>query len=292
MRANSAPARLGAGLILCLLAGGVLAETPGQGPEPAWRPELTEQLVRLPAAALTRKIESDLGESSLGQALREQEQKLQRQLATLGDLHAALKLAAGEQRTTLAHNLVVEKEAFIAIATERNRLARRQLETRKGVLSSLLSRLGMEGASLDDGARVLREQQEAARRRLEASLARADQILGTGPGDRDSRYARDYEQKRAALDALRRRLAGHPLNRDPVIGGSPVTKAEYVRHLIVAAEGETALLDLEEEMLGYMAKLVSLDALALAEELEDPELADSGRAEPVGIDGAAPFFVN
>ena len=60
---------------------------------------------------------------------------------------------------------------------------------------------------------------------------------------------------------------------------------------VLVPEPELALLGVEEEMLGYMARLVALDAMALAEQMADPELADSDLPEPDGIEHAVRYFV-
>jgi len=278
--------------MLCVVGGMALAQDSGRVTSPTWRPELTETLIKLPASALARRIDQDLEASSLGRALREQDERLQQKLASLGDLTAALKLAQGEQRRTLEHHLLVEKEQFIGIAAERNRLARRELAARKAMLEDLLAKLGAAGSDAGPDRRELLQHRTEARQRLEASVVLADRLLDTGPLAQESRYSGEYGQKRAAIEALRQKVAEHPLSQAPVVDGKALSKAEYVRHLVVSAEGALSLLGMEEEMLGYMAKLVSLDALALAETMGDPELADSARPEPFALDQAIDFFVN
>lgn len=256
------------------LGGTALAQSPEAG-DPAWRPEVSEQLIKLPAAVLDRRIDRDFQESSLGRAFREREQDLRLKSRTLAELQAATELASGEQALELRHRLLVEKQAFIQLAGEKNQIERDQLATKRRVLETILSKLGQENGAMSADRRELIERQQEARQRLEASIGMADQLLSTNPVAGESRYAGRYAENIAAIEALRQKIADHPMNQDPMIDGEQMAKPDYVRHLIAATEGAMALIAMEDEMLGYMARLTSLDALALGEAMDDPEHADS-----------------
>jgi hypothetical protein len=243
--------------------------------DPAWRPQVSEQLIKLPAAVLDRRIDRDFRESSLGQEFRQREEDLRYKTRTLAELNAAVELAEGERALELQHRLLLEKQAFINLAGEKNAIEREQLTTKRRVLETILSRLGQETEAMSADRRELIERQQEARARLEASIGMADQLLSTNPVAGESRYAGRYAENMAALDLLRRKIADHPMNQDPMIDGEELAKPDYVRHLIAATEGSLALLAMEDEMLGYMAKLTSLDALALGEAMDDPDHADS-----------------
>lgn len=274
-RGAVATSPLGITLLLCaaLLAG--TATGHAQEGDATWRPEVSEQLIKLPAAVLDRRIDRDFAESSLGRLFREREADLRLKSRTLAELQAAAELAAGDQALELRHRLLVEKQAFITLAGEKNGIERDQLATKRRVLETILSRLGQDNGAMSGDRRELIERQQEARQRLEASIGMADQLLSTNPVAGESRYAGRYAENLAAIEALRQKIAHHPMNQDPMIDGEQLAKPDYVRHLIAATEGAMALLAMEDEMLGYMARLTALDALALGEAMEDPEHADS-----------------
>lgn len=258
-----------------------------------WQPKVSETFVKLPVNTLDQRLERDFLGSTLGQSLRQHEDDIRLKLGALAELDAAIDLADGEQLTELKHNYLIEKQNYVELARARVELVSEQLETKKRVLERVLKRLGQDQAAMTGDQKELIESQEAANERLEASLSAADSMFAHNPFADDSDYSRDYEQKRSALEMLRQRIAEHPMSQGPTLDGTEVSKADYVRHLVASTEGEIALLAMEEEMLGFMAKLVSLDALALAEQVEDPELIDSDIPEPVGVDVAATrFFAN
>jgi hypothetical protein len=64
------------------------------------------------------------------------------------------------------------------------------------------------------------------------------------------------------------------MNQSDKFNGEVVNRDEYIRGLISKTESELAIIDQEETILGYMAKLVSLDAMALSEESLNAEIAD------------------
>lgn len=71
------------------------------------------------------------------------------------------------------------------------------------------------------------------------------------------------------------------MNAAPVVDGRDLGKAEYLAHLIAEAESGLALLDQKDLVLAYMAKLVALDAMALADEVETrPQGGATGAGRP------------
>ncbi len=63
---------------------------------------------------------------------------------------------------------------------------------------------------------------------------------------------------------------------------------------LIANNGSSlALLDQEENILGYMAKLVALDAMALAEEVAADDGGDDGvEMGELSVSSAVDFFIN
>ena len=62
--------------------------------------------------------------------------------------------------------------------------------------------------------------------------------------------------------------------------------------MVADAEAELALIDQESQILGFMAKIVALDAMVLSEEIADSDYADSDITEPTDITSVVNLFVN
>ena len=61
--------------------------------------------------------------------------------------------------------------------------------------------------------------------------------------------------------------------------------------MVADTQAGLAILDQEETILGYMAKLVALDALALSEQALDAEMADSDQPPTSSPAAAVDFFL-
>ena len=70
------------------------------------------------------------------------------------------------------------------------------------------------------------------------------------------------------------------MNRRPEILGNAVTRENYLRQLLTENQGEIALLDQEAKILSFMAKLVSLDALSIAERAMEASPANAVGQSP------------
>ena len=70
-----------------------------------------------------------------------------------------------------------------------------------------------------------------------------------------------------------------------------MTQQDYVRQLLTETQARIAIVDQENSIIGYMAKLVALDAQALAEEGMDAELLDSDVPGGTSPAGSVQFFM-
>ena len=87
-------------------------------------------------------------------------------------------------------------------------------------------------------------------------------------------------------------INAHPMQKQ-VQQGNPTDKPTYLRRLVSNADSLIALVNQEDKILGYMAKLVPLDAAALAEELEaDTETVDADEERPSPVTSALNHFIN
>jgi hypothetical protein len=107
----------------------------------------------------------------------------------------------------------------------------------------------------------------------------------------ESKYSQQFAINLSAIDSLTQAIEGHAMNQAPEIDGVAVTREGYVRQMIADTQAELELIGQEENILGYMAKLVALDATALADEVADAELVDSDTPNGETLTSAVKFFV-
>ena len=210
---------------------------------------------------------------------------------TLTDLQAAIDVSEGEVQTDLRHQFLVEKREYIDLVSRKIELRRKALEKKSGVLEKLMKRMGQEDASLTPVLRELIARQDESRARFQASMSSVDMELLETSVMPESKYSQQFATNLAAIDSLTLAIEGHAMNQAPEIDGVAVTREGYVRQMIADTQAELELIGQEENILGYMAKLVALDATALADEVADAELVDSDTPNGETLTSAVKFFV-
>lgn len=262
------------------IGAGVLVGSAGAAlSAPNWTPQSSERLIKLPPNYLQKSIDHDFARSELGGAIQQSEENISLKGNTLGDLQNAIATADGDVRTDLRHQFLSEKRAYIHMMSERNDLRRKHLITKRRLFDDMLARLSAKDQEITPETEELIALQDQAAERFESALSKVDQRLFEVSDLEESKYSKQYSQNRAAIEQLIARIDSHKMNATPMSdNGVPLTRSEHVRRMIADVETELAVLDQEETILGYMAKIVALDAMALAEEGMDEELLDADLA--------------
>ncbi|MBM3649743.1 MAG: hypothetical protein FJX11_18335 [Alphaproteobacteria bacterium] len=277
-------------LVTSALVAAAPAASLAQAVGPSWQPQASERLVKLPPQYLKKSLDSDFADSELGVALRDTETKVRLKMQTLADLQGAIERADGEVRTELRHQFLAEKKAFIDTMNGKQELRRKHVKTRKQVLEAVLDRLNRESRADVSPARAqLVEKQKAARQRFESTFADVDLKLVSAMTTHESRYAREYAKNMASIQQLVDAVNAHPMNRNAE-EDEGLSRADQIRRMIADSEAELALLEQEERALGYMAKLVALDAQGLAEEVEAASIGRDAPETP-SLEAAVKVFV-
>lgn len=276
-----------AGVVAAIHATPVLADTTS----PTWKPQSSERLVKLPAQYLKKSLDADFAESELGRVLRETDDRIRLKAQTLTDLRAAIERAEGDVETELRHQFLAEKKIFIEMMSDKQGLKRRRAKTQKRVLDQLLSRIQRDKRSMSPARASLVESQQAARQRFEGTVQNVDLKILESVSAQESRYAKEYAKNLAAIQQLVAAIEDHPMNRQ-LVGQPGLSRRDQIRLMVADAEAELALVAQEERALGYMAKLVALDAAALAEQIEvTTEFAEVDSPDETTVESAIDFFV-
>ena len=138
---------------------------------------------------------------------------------------------------------------------------------------------------------ALLNKQKAARQRFDNVFDKAGSEIFMEPSLRDSKYSIAYSENLAAINKLMRTIKKHKMNSETRLDGQVVSKEEYIRKLSAEIEADLSLLEQEKNILGYMAKIIALDATALAEQVSDSELADSDVSLLSRVTSVVKFFV-
>ena len=258
-----------------LLAATVLGAPLAEAANANWSPQSSERLVKLPPNYLKKSLDHDFKQSSLGEALGETEEDISLKGQTLADLKQAINSSSGDVRLELRHEFLAEKRAYLDMMTERNALRRQHLETKRNLFEDMLDHLNAQ-ENQGPGAEEVIANQDAAFERFERTYADVDKNFFATNMEPESKYAQQFSKNMQAIEQLVARIEHHKMNAPSMTDdGLPLTRKEHLRRLVSDTQSELSIIEQEETILGYMAKLVALDAMDLAEDGMDMELADS-----------------
>ena len=238
-----------------------------------WNPVVSERLIKLPANYLKKAVDHDFSKSALAAAIADNRELTKLKTLTLRDLQSAIEGAEGELRIELRHQFLAEKRAYLKLVARTQDLRRRQADTKIKLYGRMLDKLGAKTATMTPQRAALVEKQKAAQKRFQSSIGAVDMKLFGNAAMTQSKYSQEYAKNVASIERLVAAIESHPMNRRAEIDGQAVSKQDYLRQIITKAEADVALLDQEETVLGYMAKLIALDAMALSDAVVADELA-------------------
>ena len=234
----------------------------------AWQPQISEKILMLPSKHLENAVERDFASSPLASDMQTLDEDIQSKVITIGELQESQHLYEGAVSLEVTHQIIAGKRDYLEMMSGQIGLRRQQLETKRNLYERLMRRAKT--------SRIRSPQVEQHHLAIDAARVRSDAVetqlrdeLFFSTSLEESKFGLEYAENRAAIEQLRSAISNHPANQDIVVNGEPATKAEELNGLMLGAEAELALLSIEEEVIGYMAKLLSLDAMAFAEKVAE-----------------------
>ena len=156
----------------------------------------------------------------------------------------------------------------------------------------MLAQMSQDKAGETPAKRELIKNQDAARSRFESSLPAVDMAVFRSSTAPESKYSVKYSENVAAIEQLVARIQNHKMNSAIISDGEQITKQDYLRQMLADSQAELAIRDQEDSILGHMAKLVSLDAMGLAEETMDADLAAGEVPGKTALAHAIQYFMS
>ena len=255
-----------------------------------WSPTSSERLIKLPPNYLKKSIERDFERSSLASALYKNQDNINLKIRTLQDIQASIARTDDEAlKRELHHQYLAEKQSYLEMVSNDQQYRRARARTKLKLYEKLLRKIKNKNSGYTPQKAALIKKQQAATDRFNGSVANVDKKLFQSGLLEESRYAREYAKNANAIQRLVQAISNHPMTQQAAPSQEGMTKEDYIRHLIHAAEAKLAILDQEKQVLGYMAKVVALDARALAESLPDMVTREPMENRPLE---ALEFFIN
>ena len=274
---------------LCLAPGLASASNGGMD----WQPAASETLIRMPAKYIDASIENNFQKSSLASGIHALEAQIQLEVVRMHESYRVVsemdnEQPVNEQGIENRHQFLTAKPNYLGLLHEKQQLSERVLHKKAALYQRVLKKLKKNKADANDPVSMaLVEKQKTARARLQRTAERVDSLLSqpltplgggisssgavpgstTPNGHKPSKYQREYGENLAKVQQLKQAIQQHSANENPVLEGESLNREQYIRYLLSHVDSELALLDQERLMLGYMAKLVALDAQALEHEI-------------------------
>ena len=249
--------------IALTLSGAALASSP-----PGWQPQISEKILVLPQKQLERAIQRDFAASPLASDMMNVDQQIASEVTNIQSLSANQHLYEGEAAIEVKHQVLAAKRAYIGLMGEQIGMKRKKLQTKLRLYRHLARTARRNDSNLAE-RREITAAIDAAQQRAGAVESELREELFYSTNLPETKFGEDYAANRQAIESLKSAIANHPLNQSDGSIDAPHNKIEELQRLAIFAEAQLAVLDMEDEVLGHMAKLLSLDAMAFAEEVAE-----------------------
>ncbi|MGB2097734.1 MAG: hypothetical protein ACPHW5_08060 [Candidatus Puniceispirillales bacterium] len=281
-------------MAMSMLAVTSLTSLPVIANETGWTPMISEKILILPPKHLETAIEQDFDRSPLASELGSIEQTINSQVSFLSQLQSDLALYEGQQQLEARHQLISGKRDYIQLMGEQIQLKKKRLEVKLGIYDRLLRKSKQSSYENSQSAQFDDLHSAVADRAARVDSSLRDDLF-TSTMMPETKFAQAYAENQSAISQLVEAIESHPSNRiGQSLDGEPVSREEELRLSMQDIESELAILSMEEDVLGHMAKLVSLDAQAFADDLNEFQYGVNG-FEPKTYDSPAnniQLFIN
>ena len=230
-----------------------------------WRPQLSEKILLLPPKHMNDAIEQDFSKSSLAQNMTSVETQLSDQVSAIDQLKQNLSRYDEQEQIEARHQIIVGKKTYIELLGQQIDLKRERLHTKLGLLKRLDRNLSRDTAQQKAASDVAQLQADA-KSRIEGISSKLREQIALEPLTKETNFSKAFDKNMAAISALKDAIANHRMQSRLGLD-SGATKADMLRQLMLDTEADLALIEIETELLGHMAHLLSLDAMALAEDV-------------------------
>ncbi|MFC4699624.1 hypothetical protein ACFO4O_05575 [Glaciecola siphonariae] len=247
-----------------------------------WQPVSAESLIELPANLIEKRIQQDFNMSPMATELLALEQSIAEQSSQIQAVQALLADAADDDLIDEKVSLVQLKSNFLDDMQAGHELRQEALDQKIDVYQNVLEKMYQASNRLQNDSKfVLKQQQEAARQRMEKVMAQVDETMSAQGYTNQSPYADEFAKNLSKIEQLKAAINEHQATMAAKVDGMEVSTEEYIRQLLIQASSEQSLLDQEGLMLSYMSKLVALDAQALEYAISDLEGDSDVLAQPM-----------
>ena len=234
-----------------------------------WQPQIVEKMYILPPKQLDRVLNNDFRNSSLYLNLKTADDKIKSRYSKIDQLNKSIPQFKGDEQIELKHQVIVEKKEYITDMSERLKIKREHLLTKKRFFEKIkrktLFQKGNQNFKAQSKFQASREKALKRSKKLDKKISNL--LIGNNMSN-NSKYFSEYQKTMSAMQQLETKIKSHPKFQENDLLLNSENKLESLNVFIDKLESELSVLALKEQVLTKMAKLVSLDAMELADSLQ------------------------
>ena len=234
-----------------------------------WQPQIVEKMYILPPKQLDRVLNNDFRNSSLYLNLKTADGKIKTRYSKIDQLNKSIPQFKGDEQIELKHQVIVEKKEYITDMSERLKIKREHLLTKKRFFEKIkrktLFQKGNQNFKAQSKFQASREKALQRSKKLDKKISNL--LIGKNMSN-NSKYFSEYQKTMLAMQQLETKIKSHPKFQENDLLLNAENKLESLNVFIDKLESELSVLALKEQVLTKMAKLVSLDAMELADSLQ------------------------
>ena len=234
-----------------------------------WQPQIVEKMYILPPKQLDRVLNNDFRNSSLYLNLKTADDKIKSRYSKIDQLNKSIPQFKGDEQIELKHQVIVEKKEYITDMSERLKIKREHLLTKKRFFEKIkrktLFQKGNQNFKAQSKFQASREKALQRSKKLDKKITNL--LIGNNMSN-NSKYFSEYQKTMLAMQKLETKIKSHPKFQENDLLLNSENKLESLNVFIDKLESELSVLALKEQVLTKMAKLVSLDAMELADSLQ------------------------
>ena len=234
-----------------------------------WQPQIVEKMYILPPKQLDRVLNNDFRNSSLYLNLKTADDKIKSRYSKIDQLNKSIPQFKGDEQIELKHQVIVEKKEYITDMSERLKIKREHLLTKKRFFEKIKRKTLFQKSNQNFKAKSkFQASREKALKRSKKLDKKISNLLIGNNMSNNSKYFSEYQKTMSAMQQLVTKIKSHPKFQQNDLLVNSENKLESLNIFIDKLESELSVLALKEQVLTKMAKLVSLDAMELADSLQ------------------------
>ena len=251
-----------------------------------WKPQIVEKMYLLPPKHLNKVLNNDFNKSILALNLQTTDNKIKDRIEKISELNSMLKGASRNEKLEIKHQIIINKRDYIKDMSNLLTMKRQKLDTKKSFFQKIQKNIRNTSLNRKTNSEFLNNKNNALKRAESIDFKIFDSAAHSM--SKTSKYFKQYQINKDAVKKLKLAIQKHPMSNKNILSKDPKNKMEAVKNYVHNIDTEVSVLEMKEEMINYMAKIVALDAMSLAEEVafdaqNQNEIVSTNFNDPVNV---------